>query len=201
MARERSARSRTLPSVSEHSDEEVWARAVAGDGDAYGILFDRHRGRLYRHAHALAPGGTDADDAVAVSFFEAWRRREAIRFVDGSMLPWLLRTCTYAMNNLARASKRYQAALSRLPTPEPHEDPADLTDEGEATSALRNLSLLDRQVVTLCVLEDLTDQEAAHVLGVRVGTVKSRLSRAKSRLRQQLDITTALSAKGITREI
>lgn len=187
--------------MSSDSDEAIWSRAVAGDGNAYGLIFDRHRARLYRHARALASGDADSDDAVAIAFFEAWRKRETVRFVDGSMLPWLLRTCTYTASNLARALKRYQTALGRLPAPEPHPDPIDAMAEGDATIALRSLSELDRQVVTLCILEDLTDQDAARVLGVRVGTVKSRLSRAKSRLRQQLGTADTLSLKGIAHEL
>ena len=55
------------------------------------MVIDRHRARLYRHSHGLAPSFTNADDVVAVTFLEAWRKRDAVRFVDGSMLPRLLR--------------------------------------------------------------------------------------------------------------
>lgn len=77
-------------------DEDDWARARDGDGEAFGLIFDRHRSRLRRQAHALVPTPTDADDVVSATFLVAWRRRESIRFVDGSMLPWLLRTATHA---------------------------------------------------------------------------------------------------------
>ena len=108
---------RTLHSVS-MSDEESWAEALAGRGQAFGDVFDRHRARVYRHSRGLAPSWSDADDVVAVTFLEAWRKRNSIQFVDGSMLPWLLRTATFTANNLTRASRRYQAALRRLPAGE-----------------------------------------------------------------------------------
>jgi RNA polymerase sigma-70 factor (ECF subfamily) len=53
--------------------------------------------------------------------------------------------------------------------------------------ALARLSLADRRVVTLCILEGYSEREAAELLGIPPGTVKSRLSRAKQRLRAELD--------------
>lgn len=71
-------------------DRSDWALGVAGDGRAVGRLFDRHAARLRRHVRALVPTPDDADDVVAVVFLEAWRKRDHVRFVDDSMLPWLL---------------------------------------------------------------------------------------------------------------
>lgn len=165
------------------SDEEAWAEALAGRGHAFGEVFDRHRARVHRHSRGLAPSWSDADDIVAVTFLEAWRRREDITFVEGSMLPWLLRTATFTANNLTRAVRRYQAALRRLPAGEVQPDHAEMLDDGDAVAALRGLSSTDQQVVTLCVLEGVSAEDAARIMGVRVGTIKSRLSRAKARLR------------------
>jgi RNA polymerase sigma factor (sigma-70 family) len=73
--------------------------------------------------------------------------------------------------------------LERLPPErtalEPDYDAAD----SQTQAALRTLSLADQRVLTLCVLEGLSEREAADALGVPTGTVKSRLSRAKARLR------------------
>lgn len=182
----------------ESSDDEVyWGRASTGDGDAYGVIFDRHRARLHRHARGIAPTVADADDVVAITFFEAWRKRDTVRFVGGSMLPWLLRTATYTAQNLTRSTRRYRAALSRLPVQDHEPDHADSIGDGEAASALRDLSLADQQVVTLCVLEGLSVDEAAQVLGVRPGTVKSRLSRAKDRLRRRLTQNSDVFFEGV----
>ncbi|MEV8267701.1 sigma-70 family RNA polymerase sigma factor [Microbacterium sp. NPDC076911] len=165
------------------TDEEAWAAAMAGEGEAFGLIFDRHRARVYRHSLGLAPSWADADDVVAVVFLEAWRKRDRVHFVGGSLLPWLLKTATFTAKNLTRASTRYRAALRRLPVGEHHADHADSIGDGDALTALRDLSQTDQQVLTLCVLEGISQEDAARVLGVRVGTVKSRLSRAKSRLR------------------
>lgn len=169
------------------TDEAYWGQALAGDGGAFGVIFDRHKNRLYRHARGLAQSLSDADDVVAIALFEAWRKRHEVRFVDGSMLPWLLRTATYTASNHSRSARRYRAALTRLPPQEHQPDHAEASDDGHAMAALRDLPLPDQQVVTLCVLEGLGTDEAARVLDVRPGTVKSRLSRAKAKLRARLD--------------
>lgn len=168
-------------------DETLWARALSGDGGAFGAIFDRHRARVRRHAIGLVPVPADADDVLAVVFLEAWRKRSAIRFVDGSMLPWLLRTATYTASNFARSSRRYREALQRLPAaPEVTAETAD-GSEANVFGALHELALPDRQVITLCVLEELTTEDDARVLGVRPGTVRTRLTRAKARLRERLE--------------
>jgi RNA polymerase sigma-70 factor (ECF subfamily) len=172
---------RTLHSVS-GSDEHDWARAVAGEGEAFGRVFDRHRDRVRRHARGLAPSPSEAEDVVSVTFLEAWRRRDSIRFVDQSMLPWLLRTATYTCMNLARSERRYRAALAKIPVADLSPDPAELAGEGDV---FRALSLRDQEIITLCVIEDLSTEDAARLLGVRPSSARSRLSRARSRLRDE----------------
>jgi RNA polymerase sigma factor (sigma-70 family) len=167
-------------------DQDDWALAVRGDGRAMARIYDRHHARLHRQASSLVLTAADADDVVATVYLEAWRRRERARFVDGSLLPWLLTTATYCAKNLARTSRRYRGFLDRFPRDDGVErDPADALDDGAARDALRKLSLKDQEVITLCVLENLNEGEAAHVLGVPAGTIKSRLHRAQHRLRQQ----------------
>ncbi|WP_344370586.1 RNA polymerase sigma factor [Agromyces tropicus] len=168
-------------------DEEDWRRAVAGDGEAFGLIFDRHRVRIRRHAHALVPVPADGDDVVAATFLEAWRKRDRVRFVDGSILPWLLRTATNLSHNVSRSTRRYRVLLARLPADVTVPDHAENDfGDGPATRSLRTLSIEHQHVVVLCVLEGLPADEAARVLGVRAGTVRSRLSRAKSLMRQRL---------------
>jgi RNA polymerase sigma factor (sigma-70 family) len=167
-------------------DEHDWANVLRGDGEAFGRIFDRHRHRVFGHSYRLVAVIADADDIVSIAFLEAWRRADAVRFVDGSMLPWLLVTATNSARNLARSSRRYRTMLSRLPV-DTHEDDrfVDAFDS-EAHVALRRLSAADQRILTLCVLEDLSEKDAATVLGIPVGTVKSRLSRAKRRLATSL---------------
>jgi len=168
-------------------DRDDWSQARLGAGEGFGRIFDRHRDRVYRHVLRLVPVIADADDAVAIVFLEAWRRRDDARLVDGSLLPWLLVTATKVTQNLQRSARRHRALLAKLPPEDHAHDHAENLDDGPASAALRDLSLPDRHVITLCVLEGLNDREAALVLDLPVGTVKSRLSRAKRRLAARLD--------------
>jgi RNA polymerase sigma factor (sigma-70 family) len=167
-------------------DEDDWALVMAGNGRAMARVYDRHHARLRRHAASLVPAAADAEDVVAVVFLEAWRNRDRVRFVDGSLLPWLLTTATLSARNISRASRRYRGFLERFPRdPDMVGDPAEEVDTGYGHDALRRLSVRDQEVITLCVIEGLTEREAAHVLRVPPGTIKSRLHRAQARLKQQ----------------
>ena len=168
------------------TDADDWTLAIAGDGEAFGRVFDRHRERVFRHAVRLVPSPADADDVVAVAFLELWRKRRSARQVDGSLLPWLLVTSTNAARNIARSSRRYRALLARLPPGAYAPDPADRPDDSDAERALASLPLPDQQVITLCVVHSFSEREAAEALGIAAGTVKSRLSRAKKRLRERV---------------
>jgi len=165
------------------SDAALWTSALAGEGEAFGLIFDRHRDRVLRHSLRLVPSWHDAEEVVAVAFLEAWRKRQSVRFVDDSLLPWLLVTATNVARNVSRSARRYAALLDKLPAPLA---PALSSAEGSAIEALRGLSLADRQVITLSVLEGFSEAEIALALGIARGTVKSRLSRAKRRLASDL---------------
>lgn len=175
---------------SEGTDEVLWQRAVTGDGDAFGAVFDRHRDRVFRHTLKLERSVDAAEDITAMVFYEAWRRRAHVRMVDGSILPWLLVTANYTIKNHRRQRRRYREFLNRLPPPANGPDVAELFSDAEErdheTAMLRQafvrLRLADRAVLTLCVVEGMSIREAAAALGIVEGTVKSRLSRAKSRL-------------------
>lgn len=174
----------------EASDETLWRQMAKGDGDAFGVLFDRHRRRVLGHTLRLVASTHVAEDVVAMVFYEAWRRRADVRIVNGSMAPWLLVAANNTIRNQSRQQRRYRALLSRLPPPD---DSADIADDFleaaqrdiESTSlrnAFTQLKPLDRDVLTLCVVEELSTRDAAAALGIAEGTVKSRLHRAKARL-------------------
>jgi RNA polymerase sigma-70 factor (ECF subfamily) len=172
--------------VDPDSDADDWARVLAGDGEAFGRIFDRRKEAVRRQARRLLDRPHDVEDVVAIVFLEAWRKRAAVRVVDGSVLPWLLVTTTNAARNTRRGRARYDRLLAALPVPDEAQDPgARLGDEG-VLAAMRTLPLADQQVLTLCVLEGWPEREAAAALQVAPGTVKSRLHRAKQRLAQRL---------------
>jgi RNA polymerase sigma-70 factor (ECF subfamily) len=166
-------------------DDLDWSLVTGGEGEAFGRLYDRHLERVKRHCRRLVDRAEDADDLVAITFLEAWRRRGSVRFVDGSLLPWLLVTATNAGRNLQRSARRHRALLERLAN-EPSQAQPEREASDELRHALARLSGRHREVVALCVLEGFSEREAAAALGVAPGTIKSRLSRAKAELRSTL---------------
>jgi RNA polymerase sigma-70 factor (ECF subfamily) len=175
-------------------DGGLWSRSLTGDGEAFGVLFDRHRDRVYRHAYRLAPNRADAEDVSAAAFLELWRLRTKVRLVERSVLPWLLLTTTNCALNLRRSTRRYETLLQSLPRnpvaadPEEtylQENPLHGVDDNLAV-ALRGLKPVDMQLITLVALEGYDITSAAAILRLSPEAAKTRLHRARHRLRQDL---------------
>lgn len=184
-------RGRTLPGVSESSDEAVWRRVVAGEARAFGVIWDRHGDRVLRHLLASGQQYADAEDLTAAAFLELWRRRSAVRFVDGSVLPWLIVTARNVARNADRARRRYARLLSSLPMPSSAADPAEHIADADASArllrdTLRSASAVDGDLLAMTALEGFSVRDAASALGITEPAARSRLSRFRSRLRTQL---------------
>jgi len=167
------------------SDVELWRRVSGGNDErALGELYESLADRVFSHARRQSADTRDAEDATAVAFFELWRRRSDVRLVDGSPLPWLLATTTNALRNLRRSSARYRKLLDALPRAalEPTIDEKSVESES-IRALLAPLSRVDRQLISLTVLEGYSSNEAASALGLSPGATRTRLSRARSRLR------------------
>jgi RNA polymerase sigma-70 factor (ECF subfamily) len=178
----------------ETGDEGLWRQSLLGQGDAFGALYDRHRNRVFRHAYRLSGNHHDAEDIMAASFLELWRRRKHVRVVEGSILPWLLVTTTNVARNRARAAARYQRLLNSLPrnqetganTADPYRRYQNQLDQ-DLAQALATLTSDDLHLVTLVIFEEHTIAAAAAVLGLTPAAAKSRMHRARQRLRAALD--------------
>jgi RNA polymerase sigma factor (sigma-70 family) len=177
-----------------HSEPGLRARVRAGDSEAFSLLYDRYARAVYNHAFRLTGNWATAEEVVSLTFLEAWRLRGRVEPGGESLRPWLLGIAVNVTRNITRAARRHQAALSRLPRPPFVPDIADevagrvddearLRDVGQAMSRLRRD---EREVLVLCVWGELDYADAARALGVPVGTVRSRLSRARSKLRDLL---------------
>jgi RNA polymerase sigma factor (sigma-70 family) len=171
-------------------DVELWDRAIGGDPDGFGVLFERHARRVYNHCFRRTASWADAEELTSAVFVEAWRRRRDLRPISESALPLLLGVANNLLRNHRRSLRRHRAALDRLPDPGSQPDPADdvagrLADELEMSRVLAVVEQLprrDQEVLALCAWSELTYQETATVLGIPVGTVRSRLARARARL-------------------
>jgi len=179
--------------MSVRTDAELWRQAADGDGVAFGDLFDRHSRAIYNFCFRRTADWAAAEDLVATVFLEAWRKRASVKVApDGSLLPWLYGVAANLLRNRRRAQGRLIGALQRLRA-EAHEEDLSGDAAARAEDARHMRAVLDwverlpkreRDVVVLCVFAELGYADAALVLEVPVGTVRSRLARARARLRE-----------------
>ncbi len=179
----------------DYSDKELWRRTQDGDADAFGELFTRHATFVYNYLFRRSGSWSIAEDLTSIVFLEAWRKRHDIDLARESALPWLLGVATNVLRNQRRAEIRYRKALQRLPPSREQADFSDdvagrLADEQRMKHVLaifRQLPRREQDVIALCLWSGLSYEEAASALGLPVGTVRSRLSRGRRRLRELLE--------------
>ena len=168
-------------------DSLLQASARGDDSQAFTELYERHAGRIYNYLFRRLADWSEAEDLTAIVFLEAFRRRRDVVVVEGKVLPWLYGIATNVLRNRHRALWRHRRLLAQLagePVPEP-----DAAVRAEAAaqmrSVLKRIAGLPRQqqdVVALCVWSGLSYEETAVALGVPIGTVRSRLARARAAL-------------------
>ena len=160
------------------------------DSAAFGDLFERHANAIYNYCFRRVGDWATAEDLLSIVFLEAWRRRDA-NVPPDKIAAWLFGIATNVVLNQRRSQRRYAAALKRLPRPraEPFAEPVDerLDDERQMRKVLALIHRLPRHeqdVFALCAWFDFSYEDASVALEIPVGTVRSRLSRARARLRE-----------------
>ncbi|MGY0062519.1 RNA polymerase sigma factor [Streptomyces sp. LZ34] len=162
--------------------------------EAFAVLFDRHADAVHRYA-ARRLGTEAADDLMAETFTTAFQQRHRYDLERADARPWLFGIATNLISRHRRAEARRFKALGRLPAPADHDEAvadrvaARVTAQGvrrELAGALSRLPARHRDVVLLVAWAGLGYEEAAEALEVPVGTVRSRLHRARSKLREAL---------------
>jgi RNA polymerase sigma factor (sigma-70 family) len=178
--------------VAESSDDDLVVAAVNGDQAAFGQLVLRYQDSARRLAAGLV-GASDADDVAQDAFIRAYRSLASFR-VGSPFQPWLLRiVVNQAANQHRSAGRRLTRMLRAFRATErlrEEREPLDFAlvadDTHRLRSALDRLPRQDRNVLVVRYLMELSEEEAAVVLHCAKGTVKSRTSRALTRLRLQL---------------
>ncbi|WP_212997524.1 RNA polymerase sigma factor [Winogradskya consettensis] len=172
-------------------DDDLVGRSIERP-EQFAPLFDRHAPAVHRYL-ARRVGGM-ADDLLAETFLVAFRRRSSYRADGVGVLPWLYGIATNVLRRHVRQEVRRYRALARLPdtaAPLTGEDAAIDRADAEAlrrqlAEALAGLNRGDRDVLLLTAWADLSYIEIAEVLGIPVGTVRSRLHRARRVTRDAL---------------
>ena len=179
------------------TDADLLAAHVAGDREAFGVLFGRHRDRLWAVALRTMSNREDAADGLQDGMVAAYRRAGSFRG-EAAVTTWLHRVVVNACLDRIRAAKvrraeplpddleEYGDRGSTISATDDNEDPADLTVRGErrrqVLDALSTLPEEQRAALVLVDMEGYPVAEAAVMLKCAVGTVKSRCSRGRARL-------------------
>lgn len=181
--------------------EELWTRQAArGDLDAFNQLVLKHQDLAYRHALSMLHDSWLAEDVVQEGFVKAFQNMPSFR--GGSFRAWLMRIVTNtAYDELRQKSKKpTQPLFPDDDDGEEMESPHWLADPSASVEgameddeqvqfihrAMNELQGVYRTVLTLVDLQDFDYEEAARALNVPVGTVKSRLARARMQMKEKL---------------
>jgi RNA polymerase sigma factor (sigma-70 family) len=162
--------------------------------ETFGLLFEQYSATIYNYCFRQTASWDTAEDLTSTVFLEAWRCRDRLVVEQGSVLPWLYGIATNVCRRQRRTVFRRWRAVRRLPPEVDQPDPADdvagrVDDErrmSEVLSVIERLPAGERDVVALVVWEQLDYQSAAAALDIPVGTVRSRLHRARRRLSTSL---------------
>jgi RNA polymerase sigma-70 factor (ECF subfamily) len=187
-------------SRTDDSDEDLVAELQRDDGDALTTLFDRYADDVHTYCFRRTASWPTAEDATATVFLEVWRGRAKVVVTNGSALPWLYGIANNVCRNATRSSNRWLRALSRAPALQPEYDPADAVagridserHMSHVLAAVQQLPRAEQDVLALIVWSGLSYANAATALGVPIGTIRSRLARARRRL--ALDVAETPSA-------
>ena len=172
------------------SDEELLAAHLEGDRTAFGVLMTRHERRIYGLCFRILGNREDAEDATQEAFIGALRRLGAFRG-EAAFSTWLYRIAVNAATDQAR--RRGRARMMPLETEETGQTAAAVGDPSGAVAtaltvqtALRAVPEDFRIALILCDLYGFGHAQAAEILGIPIGTVKSRVFRGRLALGEQL---------------
>jgi len=173
------------------AEEQDWIEAARrGDIDGWERLVATHQQSVFRLAYLFLGDADDAEDISQETFIHAYR---ALNRFDSArpFRPWLMQIAANLCRNWHRSIRRYLAALQNVMNNESH--PGSTIDQAEQNvdlenlwTAVKQLPLADQQVIYLRYFLECSEAETAQVLGIPLGTVKSRSHRALERMRTVL---------------
>jgi RNA polymerase sigma-70 factor, ECF subfamily len=178
--------------VEQPTDEELVRRAAQGDHGSFRSLVDRHGKRLCALAVSLCGNATDAEDVVQESLAGAYRSLKTFQG-RASVSTWLMRIVFRQASRFRKRRPMRMASLDEFaeddhsgPAAVDSNTPAHVDRKLDIQALLRHLSVDHREVIVLRELQGLSYEEIATVLEVPRGTVESRLSRARTELKEVL---------------
>ena len=180
-------------------EKAIIEQVLAGDNNAFGELVEAYQDRVYNLALRMCGNADDAFDLAQEAFFRAWRGLSGFQF-ESAFSTWLFRLSSNVCLDWLRAKRRRPTVSLttvddedeeiQMELPDPGKSPEELLlaseDRKALSRAMNELPVEYRQILTLRAIDDLSYAEIAEILKLREGTVKSRLSRARTALRNKL---------------
>ena len=171
------------------NDEEAVRRCQDGDREAFRHLVDRYKDLLYGTACLMTGNTSIAEEHVQEAFISAWRGISGFR-LGRPLKPWLVRILVNTVMGHRRRRSIQTVPLEESAQLADPDDPVELAEQGETAQRVRlaisALAEEHRQVIMLRYFAGLSVPEIGRVMECRQGTVKSRLSRAIRRLRDEM---------------
>jgi RNA polymerase sigma factor (sigma-70 family) len=168
------------------ADEWLVLQSQDGDARAFEVLVSRWQDRLWRHARRLTRDDASAWDVVQ----DAWMSvLKGLRRLDdpGAFAGWAYRIVTFKCVDHLRREERRKEVENRHPMPETYPVHEEDNDVEVLRIALGDLSVEQRAILSLHYQEELGVERIAEILGIPLGTVKSRLHRARATLKEKIE--------------
>lgn len=153
--------------------------------EAFGAIFDRHFGAVHGYL-ASRIGGGRADDLASATFTVAFERRRKFHGAADTARPWLFGIATNLLRNERRSESRAISALARMRPVEDQPAAGVGVQTARLSRLLEELDADQRDVLLLYAWAEFSYEEIAASLGIPIGTVRSRLARARAHLREGL---------------
>jgi RNA polymerase sigma-70 factor, ECF subfamily len=175
-------------------DREVIQAVLHGDSERFGILVVRYQDRLFNGLARMLGSAADADDVLQESFLQAFRKLSSFR-ESSSFYTWIYRIAINAAINLRRRERRSvnlsdNAQFHDQLVTDPDSGPARRMEQSEEVrelqEALNQLSDEHRNILVLREIEGMSYEDISQILDMPIGTVRSRLHRARLQLRDSL---------------
>jgi RNA polymerase sigma-70 factor (ECF subfamily) len=181
----------------QYEDPQLVRLVLDGDTEAFNDLVERHQSRAYNLCVRMLGDADAAADVAQDAFISAYKHLPSLR---GEFRPWLMRIVANGCRDVLRSQKRRPSVSLDLERDDDDTPAMQLADTGDGPEAALMKSELQktiagalaeipddqREVVILSDIQGLSYQEIADMTGINIGTVKSRLNRARSRLRELL---------------
>jgi len=176
---------------SELNDSELLRLMLAGDEEAFALLYRRRQGGIYRFASQMSGSDSIADDVTQDVFMFLMREGHTFDPSKGTLSAFLLGVARVYVRRRLKAEQRLEPLGHELDDDAPFSQQSDMCPLEDLTRAetiesvrraILSLPEKHREVIVLCELQDVSYAETAEILGCAIGTVRSRLHRARAHL-------------------